>query len=93
MYSGPHLAERLDAAGDTGALATRKRLTDANTNSGTYTDANSNSHPYASARRRRLCRAMERYAGLHGWHDGQRRRQQLHCRFLDAQSESNYPRK
>src|SRR5215510_4618691 len=47
MYSGPHLAERLDAAGDTGALATRKRLTDPNTNSGTYTDANSNSHPYA----------------------------------------------
>jgi hypothetical protein len=91
MYSSPHLAERLDAAGDTGALAARKRLTDPNTNSDTYPDANSN--PHSSARRRRLCRAVERHTGLHGWHDGQRRRQQLHGRFLDAKSESNDPRK
>src|SRR5262249_62219013 len=32
MHSSPYLAERLDAAGDTGALAARKRLTDPNTN-------------------------------------------------------------
>jgi hypothetical protein len=93
MHSSPHLAERLDAAGDTGALATCKRLTDPNTNSDTYSDGNSNPHPHASARRRRLCRAVERHTGLHGWHDGQRRRQQLHGRFLDAEPESNYPRK
>jgi len=93
MYSSPYLAERLDAAGDTGALAARKRLPDPNTNSDTYSDGNSNPHPHASARRRRLCRAVERHTGLHGWHDGQRRRQQLYGRFLDAKSESNDPRK
>jgi hypothetical protein len=91
MYSSPHLAERLDAAGDTRALATRKRLTDSNTNSDTYPDGNSN--PYSGARRRRLRRAVERHTGLHGRHDGQHRRQQLHCRFLDAQPESDNPRK
>jgi hypothetical protein len=49
MYSGPHFAERLDAAGDACALATRKRLTDSNTNSDPYSDGNSNPHAHTNA--------------------------------------------
>ncbi len=92
MHSSPHLAERLDAAGDAGSMATRKRLTNSNTNSDTYPDGNSNPHPHTNAWRWRLRPGMERHTGLHGRHGGQRQWQQLHGRFLDAKPEPNYSR-
>jgi len=51
MHSSPHLAERLDAAGNSGAMATCKRLTHSNTNSdpNPHSDANSNPHPHTGA--------------------------------------------
>ena len=86
MPAGAHITSWMGAAECSGIMAARFRITCANADSNAY--ANTKAHPNSSTRRRWLLPNLGFNANLYGRQSSELEWNQLHGKFLDAESES-----